>query len=206
MMTSINERTHFFLNIYLSHFIRKGWCFLCVRGELETETDSHILTPSSSDHSSTSFAFWWAAQPWVLRAQALCLELVLTPASSPTGTRTNSSRLWHLVPVEVRIFTEFNHVHRSRWYSDILDRTHLFLPLIYTGASLDWRLGRVPICNKIDIFCVHIFVFIHSSCHIDVMIFGRNWLHKPSIINWFPSTFGLVLSHHLWWGNIVKAM
>ena len=81
MTTSINERRLFFIKIYLSHFIRKGWCFLCVRGELETETDCQILTPSSSDHSSTSFAFWWAAQPWVLRAQALCLELVLTPAS-----------------------------------------------------------------------------------------------------------------------------
>ena len=26
----------------------------------------------------------------------------------------------------VRICTEFNHVHRSRWYSDIFDRIHLF--------------------------------------------------------------------------------
>ena len=52
------KRTHFLIKIYLSHFIRKGWCFLYVRGELETETDCHILTPSSSDHSSTYFAFW----------------------------------------------------------------------------------------------------------------------------------------------------
>ena len=75
------KRTHFFIIIYLSHFIRKGWCFLCVRGELETEADWYILTQSSSEHSSTSSSFCWAAQPRVLRAQALCLELVLTPVS-----------------------------------------------------------------------------------------------------------------------------
>ena len=85
-----DEWTHFFWKIYLSHFIlervakglRKGWCWLCVRGELETEIDCHILIPSSSDHSSTSSSFCWAAQSWVLRAQALCLELVLTPRAS----------------------------------------------------------------------------------------------------------------------------
>ena len=80
MTTSINERTLFFIKMYLSHFIRKGWCFLCVRGELETETDCHILTPSSSNHSSTSFLCWLGCS--TLRAQALCLELVLTPRAS----------------------------------------------------------------------------------------------------------------------------
>ena len=75
----MNERTHFFIKIYLSHFIWKGWCSLCVRGELETETDCYILNQSSSDHSSTSSSFCWATQPWVLRAYTLCLELVLTP-------------------------------------------------------------------------------------------------------------------------------
>ena len=61
----MNERTHFFIKIYLSHFIlervakglRNGWCWLCVRGESETGTDYYILTQSSSDHSNTSFAF-----------------------------------------------------------------------------------------------------------------------------------------------------
>ena len=139
----MNERTHFFIKIYLSHFIRKCWCWLCVRGELETETDCYILTQSSSrDHSSTSSSSWlgcstvgrWGPKPtawsWFsLRRHPITncnwnwLEL--------TATRTDSSRLWHLVillfddqllPVGVRICTEFNHVHRSRWYSNILDR------------------------------------------------------------------------------------
>ena len=54
----MNERTHFFIKIYLSHFILKRGCFLCVKGELEMGTNCYILTQSSSDHSSTYFAFW----------------------------------------------------------------------------------------------------------------------------------------------------
>ena len=59
-MTNFNERTNTLLykNISLTLYSRKGWCWLCVRGELETGTDSYILTPSSSDHSSTSFSSW----------------------------------------------------------------------------------------------------------------------------------------------------
>ena len=88
----MNERTHFFIKIYLSHFIRKCWCWLCVRSELETRTDCYILTQSSSDHSSTSSSFWLGCS---LRTQALCLELILTPSScsqltpTVTGTRTD---------------------------------------------------------------------------------------------------------------------
>ena len=43
IMTSFKEqRTHFFIKKYTSHTLlskglRKGWCWLCVRGELETE-------------------------------------------------------------------------------------------------------------------------------------------------------------------------
>ena len=71
----MNERIHFFIKIYLSHFIRKGWCWFCVRSELETGADCYILTQSSSGHSSTSFSFWlgcstvghWGPKPSVCR-------------------------------------------------------------------------------------------------------------------------------------------
>ena len=95
--------------------------------------DSYILTQSSSDHSSTSFSSWLGCSTvgyW--GPKALCLPLVLTLASCPqltptaTGTGTDPSRLCHLV---ISLF-------------DI----HL-LPLIYTGASLDWRFSRGSICN-----------------------------------------------------------
>ena len=45
MTTLMNERTQFFMkNISLTLYSRKGWCWLCVRGELETGTDCYILT------------------------------------------------------------------------------------------------------------------------------------------------------------------
>ena len=167
----MNEWTHLFVKIYLSHFIRKGWCFLCVRGELETETDCHILTPSSFDYSSTSFAFWLGCStvgpegPNPLSG-AVSHSGILSPTGTATRTPTDPSCLWqlfdvHMLPVGVRICTEFNHVHRSRWYSNILDRMHLLLPLIYTGASLDWRLGRGPICNNLPIL-----IILNSTCGI----------------------------------------
>ena len=41
----MNEQTHFFIkNISLTLYFWKGWCWLCVRGELETGTDCYILT------------------------------------------------------------------------------------------------------------------------------------------------------------------
>ena len=113
-----NERTNTLLyKIYTSHTLfskglRKGWRCLCVRGELETETDCHVLNQSSSrDHSSSSFAFWlccstrglWGPQALSLQADShagtlspnwlqLRMELELTR----TERLTDSSRLWHL--------------------------------------------------------------------------------------------------------------
>ena len=99
MTTSMNERTHFFIKKYTSHTLfskglRKGWCWLCVRGELETEIDCHILTPSSSDPSSTSSSFCWAAQPWVTEGQGPLSGAgshsagILFPTTTGTLTRT----------------------------------------------------------------------------------------------------------------------
>ena len=60
-------------------------------------TDCNILTPSSSVFSSTSFSFCWAAQPGVLRAQALCWELVLT-TSNCNSNSTNWPQLTRGAP------------------------------------------------------------------------------------------------------------
>ena len=62
-------------------------------------TDCNILTLSSSDYSSTSFSFCSAAQPGVLRAQALCWELVFTASNCNSNklTPSNSNCLWHRV-------------------------------------------------------------------------------------------------------------
>ena len=150
----MNERTHFFIKIYLSHFIRKGWCWLCVRSELETGIDCYILTQSSSDHSSTSFASWLGCSTvghWGLQADSHAG--ILSPTDSKCDWNwTDSSHLWHLViflfdahllPVGVRICTEFNHVHRSRWYSDIFNRMHLFrCSSTYLHWCISWLTAR----------------------------------------------------------------
>ena len=127
-----NERTNTLLykNISLTLYARKGWCWLCVRGELETE-ETAILTPNSSDYSSTSFSSWLGCSTvghW--GPKALCLQQVLNLASCPqlTPTATDSSRLC----------TGYIFVWRPP--------TSALLLLIYTGVSLDWRLGWGSIC------------------------------------------------------------
>ena len=87
--TMTNEHTS--LEKYTSHTLfEKAAKGLCVKGLcVEDWTDCNILTPSSSVFSSTSFSFCWAAQSGVLRAQALCWELVLTASNSNKLTPTN---------------------------------------------------------------------------------------------------------------------
>ena len=93
-----DKRTHFFRKTYLSHFIRNGMKWLCVRGELEIEQNCNILTPSSSGYSSSSFSSGRAAQLGALTAQlsagsgSHCLILQqLTPNSDLQLTRTSCS-------------------------------------------------------------------------------------------------------------------
>ena len=59
-MTNFNERTNTLLykNIIYHTLFLKGWCWLCVRDELETGTKCYFDPSSSRDHSSTSFASW----------------------------------------------------------------------------------------------------------------------------------------------------
>ena len=114
--------------IYLSHFIRKGCESAVCERWVGDGTDCNILTPSSSDYSSTSFSFCWAAQPGILRAQALSgswFSLPRTATRTPTnwfqltwtvcGTGlynclTSTCFLWasHLHRIQ--------HIHMSRWY------------------------------------------------------------------------------------------
>ena len=165
-MTNFNERTNTLLykNIPLTLCLRKGWCWLYVRDELETGKDCYILTPSSSDHSSTSFAFWLGCSTvghW--GPKALCLPLDLTTASCPqlipTATGTDSNWLkpsvapgyifvWHPPASCGRTHLPPSpNSTTSTGQGDILISStgctcFADLLLIYTGASLDWRLGR----------------------------------------------------------------
>ena len=166
--TSLEKYTSYIL---FSKGLRKGWYWLCVRGELESETDCNTLTPSYSDYSSISSSFCWAAQPgswgpkpsvwsW-LSLQHLVPNCDLNsncdynwnwtlPASDFNCNWTKPSVapgyiiVWHPpASCGCRICTEFN---PSTGQGDIFDQMHLFLPHIYTGASLNWRLSRGSIC------------------------------------------------------------
>ena len=199
IMTFFNERTSTLLyeNIPLPFYSRKGWCWLSVRGELETGTGYHTLTPSFSEHSSTSFAFllgYSTVGHWGPKALRLLLDLnsVSCPQLTPTvtGTRTDSSRLWHLViflydthllSVGVRIC----HHHRiqPRHQVKVIFRclqpdapVFAVLPLIYTSASFDWRLGRVSICYTY-IQMVFIFFFIWNFWFkFTFFVCGVSWI------------------------------
>ena len=127
-MTNFNERTNTLLykNVISHTLFSKGWWLLCVRSELETEQTA-ILTQSSSDHSSTSFESWLAAQPWVtegcetLRLQAGSHAGILSPIDSNSLAPGYIIVYVHLLPLFFRLFTQ---VH-----------------------SLYWRLGRGSIYN-----------------------------------------------------------
>ena len=129
--TSMNEGTHFFIKIYLSHFILERFDVSCVwemswrQGQTATYWLQVLLTIAA-----LLLILAGLLNCGLLRAQALCLELVLTPLASYL-------QLTQAVCVLV-IF---------------LFDPHL-LPLIYTGASLDWQLGWESICNKFNDYCI----------------------------------------------------
>ena len=148
-------------------------------------TDCHILTPSSFDHSSTSSSFCWAAQsgswgpePSVWRWLSLrhpvpncdCNSNWTLPASDSNWLTQAVCGTWlynFLMPTCIPWASHLHRiqsVHRSRWYSDIFDRMHLFL---------DWRLGRRSVCYTcllsmvrlrflfgLSVFCLHFPFFL----------------------------------------------
>ena len=136
-MTNNNKRTSTLLykNISLTLYSRKGCCWLCVRGELETGTDCYMLTQvlltiaallSYLGRGCSTVGHWGL--------KALCLPLALTLVSCPqlTPTPTDSS---HLCPGYIFVWRP---------------PASAVLPLIYTGASLDWWLGRGSVCYNIS--------------------------------------------------------
>ena len=150
----MNKQTRFFIkNISLTLYSRKGWCWLCVRGELEMGTDCYILTPSSSDHSSTSFAFRLGCSTMGHKL-SVCKLILMLASCPPTDSNWNwlLSVSWLYFSLTPTCFqwvytsatiTEFNHVHRSRWYSDIFDLMHLFrCSSTYLHKCISWLTAR----------------------------------------------------------------
>ena len=130
-MMNFNERTNTLLykNISLTLYSRKGWCWLCVRGELETGTEYYILPQVLLTIAALLSHLGWGCSTvshW--GSKSLCLPLALTSASCPQLTPTDSSCL---CPGYIIV----SHPPASA-----------VLPLIYKGTSLDWRLSQGSIC------------------------------------------------------------
>ena len=135
----MNERTHFFRKIYLSQFIRKGRERVVYERWVGDWTDWNILIPSFSTFSSTSFSFCWAVQPGVLRAQALCWELLLTASScnrnSNQLTPTHSNSLWdRVISLTSTFFPWASQFHRFQ----PIHRSRLYLRYLRPDAPVSW--------------------------------------------------------------------
>ena len=171
MTTSMNVRTHFFIKICLSHFIRKGWCWLGERSELETETDCYILTQiSSRNHCSTSSSSWlgsstvgrWGPKPSVWS----WFSLRGHPISSCNWNWTGADSNWpkpsvapdYIIVWRTCFLLAYAPAPNSTMttgqgdipISSTGSTCFAVLRLIYFGASLDWRPGRGSICYNIS--------------------------------------------------------
>ena len=135
------------------------------------KTDCNVSTPSSSDYSSTSFSFCWAAQPGSWGPQALCLELVLTASNSNCNWLQLTQAICGTWLYNCFITTCFlwasqlhwiQPVHRSRWYPDVFNQMHLFL---------DWRLGQGSICY--NTFQINISMMWNASRFVQGLNLGH---------------------------------
>ena len=161
-MTSFNERTNTLLykNIPLTLYSRKGdvsyvWEVSWRRTQTATYWPKVLLTIKA-----LLLHFGWVAQPWVTEGSKPSVrKLILTLASCPQlqlelqleltqvvcGTwlyncHTFTCFLWAYASATI---TEFNHVHSSRWYSDIFDRMHLFrCSSTYLYRCISWLKTR----------------------------------------------------------------
>ena len=159
-MTNFNERTNSLLYKNISHASFSKSLMLVVwevswrRGQIAKYWPQVLLTIAAL----LSY-LGWVAQPWV------------TEGPKPSVCRWLSR--WHLVPNWLQLQLELE-LPRAPGYIIVL-RTpaSAVLPLIYTGASLDWRLGRGSICY---------------TCGASIQKYGHNCGMKNM---WFISSNGL---------------
>ena len=152
-MTNFNERTNTLLykNIISHSLFSKGWWLLSVRDELETETDCYFdLAVLLTRAALFSHLGWGCSTVGHWEPQALSLQ-----ADSLAGIQS---------PID-------SNRPRAPGYIIVLrPPVSAVLPLIYTGAFLDWRLGQGSIYNNHPIL-----IFQNSTCGI----FLHVRLHPP---------------------------
>ena len=128
----MNEQTLFFIKIYISHFIIERVMFLVCEG-WAGDGDRLLFWPKVLLSTIAAFLphLGLVAQPWV------------TEGPKPSVCRWLSLR--HLVPNWLKPSVSWLYFCLTstcfRCFSAVL-------PLIYIGASIDWRLGRESICYR----------------------------------------------------------
>ena len=174
-MTNFNERTYFFIkNIPLTLYSRKGWCFLCVRGELETGTDCYTLTQSSSDHSSTSSSF--------------CLGCSTVGHWGPKPSVCKLFSRWHLVSIWLQLQLE-------------LTASNFFKPSVAPVYIIDWH--RPASCGHTHLHRIQphpqvmvIFRYLRPDAPVSLLHWCISWLTARSRVNmlhFYPIFFSCVL-------------
>ena len=125
-MMNFKERMNSLLykNISLTLYSRKGWCWLYVRGELETGTDCFILTQILLAIVALPSHRSWAAQPWV------------TEDPKPSVCRWLS--LWHLVPNWLQLQMELSQAICSTWLYNCLTPTCFRCSSAYLRRCISW--------------------------------------------------------------------
>ena len=144
----MNERTHFFIKIYLSHFILERVDVGCVwevswrQGQTVTYWPKVLLFNRGSLRATRHQSASWFSR-WHLVPNWLQLQLELTQAVCNTWLYFCLSSTCFLWAYAFATITEFNHVHRSRWYSEIFDQMHLFrCSSTYLHRCISWLTAR----------------------------------------------------------------
>ena len=147
-----------------------------MRRQLETGTDCYILTQSSSEHSSTSFLSWLG----LLNRGSLKAQSPLSATDSHAGIMSPNWLQLQLIQT----------VCAPGYITVLRLPASAVLPLIYTGASLDWRLGRGSICYISPLSRVESYFHYHSSL-LSVFHISVCW--------WFLTRFWV-------WTNFFKSL
>ena len=166
----MNERTHFFIKIYLSHFILERVDVGCVwevswrRGQTATYWPKVLLTIAALlSHLG------WAAQPWVTEGPSHLSAAgsqfgILSPTDSNCDWNSNSltkvvcgTWLYNSLTYTCLLwaYASAPNSTTSTGQGDIpISSTgctcFAILLLIYTGESLDWQLSRGSICYSVE--------------------------------------------------------
>ena len=156
-----NERTNTLLykNIPLTLYSQKGdvscvWEVSWRQGQTGTYWPQVLLTIAALlSHSGCSTIGHWGPQDLSLQADSH------TDILSPTDSNCNwnwvtqavcGTWLYNCLTITCFLWayasatiTKFNHVHRSRWYSDIFDQMHLFhCSSAYLHWGISWLMAR----------------------------------------------------------------